>query len=167
MAQAIVDPAELRRFALNLKRFNVDVQTNLAALHSQLLALGDTWRDQEHEHFRQEFEQTMQVLEKFLETADLAAQVRRMIRDAKSASFLQGFAEQWLTLRKIELSSPDPKLFPDFNLALRQAMRGPTPVRKSSTWPSRSRPTGPSAMRVPSTPRALCRTWRPSCQPTR
>ena len=53
---------------------------------------------------------------------NLEAQVRRMIRDAKSASFLQGFAEQWLTLRKIELSSPDPKLFPDFNLALRQAM---------------------------------------------
>jgi mono/diheme cytochrome c family protein len=53
---------------------------------------------------------------------NLEAQVRRMIKDPKSASFLHGFAEQWLTLRKIELSSPDPKLFPDFNSALRQAM---------------------------------------------
>ena len=70
MAQAIVDPAELRRFAHNLKRFNGDVQTNLAALHGQLLALGDTWRDQEHERFVAEFEQTMAVLEKFLETGD-------------------------------------------------------------------------------------------------
>lgn len=53
---------------------------------------------------------------------NLEAQVRRMVKDPKSASFLHGFAEQWLTLRKIELSSPDPKLFPDFNSALRQAM---------------------------------------------
>ena len=70
MAQAIVDPAELRRFAQNLKRFNVDVQTNLAALHGQLLALGDTWRDQEHERFVAEFDQTIAVLEKFLGVAD-------------------------------------------------------------------------------------------------
>jgi uncharacterized protein YukE len=71
MAQAIVDPVELRRFAHNLKRFNNEVQTNLSALHGQLLALGDTWRDQEHDRFRQEFEQTVLVLEKFLETAEL------------------------------------------------------------------------------------------------
>ncbi len=70
MAQAIVDPAELRRFAQNLKRFNNEVHTNLAALHGQLLALGDTWRDQEHQFFIQEFEQTVAVLDKFLETAD-------------------------------------------------------------------------------------------------
>jgi uncharacterized protein YukE len=70
MAQAIVDPAELRRFAQNLKRFNNEVHTNLAALHGQLLALGDTWRDQEHMFFVQEFEQTVAVLDKFLDTAD-------------------------------------------------------------------------------------------------
>jgi len=69
MAQAIVDPAELRRFASSLKRFNTDTHANLAGLHGQLLALGDTWRDQEHERFVQEFEQTVAVLEKFLETA--------------------------------------------------------------------------------------------------
>lgn len=69
MAQAIVDPAELRRFAHNLKRFSGEVQTNLASLHGQLLALGDTWRDQEHAHFLQDFEQTVAVLEKFIDTA--------------------------------------------------------------------------------------------------
>jgi hypothetical protein len=46
------------------------VQANLAAMHGQLLALGDTWRDQEHEHFIQEFEQTVAMLERFLDTAD-------------------------------------------------------------------------------------------------
>lgn len=67
MAQAIVDPAELRRFATNLKRFNADMQVDLAGLHAQLLALGDTWRDQEHDKFREEFEQTLKTLEGFME----------------------------------------------------------------------------------------------------
>jgi hypothetical protein len=53
---------------------------------------------------------------------NLAGQVRRMVRDPRSASFLHGFAEQWLTLRKLELVSPDPKLFPSFDNALREAM---------------------------------------------
>jgi WXG100 family type VII secretion target len=67
MSQAIVDPSELRRFAANLKRFNAELQASLAGLHGQLVGLGDTWRDQEHDRFRQEFEQTMQALERFVE----------------------------------------------------------------------------------------------------
>jgi len=54
--------------------------------------------------------------------ASLQAQLDRMIADPKSASFLRGFAEQWLALRKIELSSPDPKLFPNFSSSLKDAM---------------------------------------------
>ncbi|HJZ56127.1 MAG TPA: WXG100 family type VII secretion target [Gemmataceae bacterium] len=69
MSQAIVDPGELRRFAANLKRFNADLQASLAGLHGQLVSLGDTWRDQEHDRFRQEFEQTMQALERFVEVS--------------------------------------------------------------------------------------------------
>jgi mono/diheme cytochrome c family protein len=53
---------------------------------------------------------------------NLEAQVRRMVKDPKSQSFLHGFAEQWLTLRKLELVSPDPKLFPTFTPSLRDAM---------------------------------------------
>jgi len=45
-----------------------------------------------------------------------------MLQDPKSRSSLHGFAEQWLTLRKLELSSPDPTLFPNFTPALREAM---------------------------------------------
>jgi uncharacterized protein YukE len=70
MSQAIVDPAELRRFASNLKRFNADLQAGLAGLHGQLVGLGDSWRDQEHDRFRQEFETTMQVMERFLEVTE-------------------------------------------------------------------------------------------------
>ena len=70
MPQAIADPQELRRFANNLKRFTGDLQAGLSSIHGQLNALGDTWRDQEHEKFREEFEQTMQVLSRFIRTAD-------------------------------------------------------------------------------------------------
>ncbi len=70
MPQAIADPQELRRFASNLKRFTGDLQAGLSALHGQLNGLGDTWRDQEHEKFREEFDQTMQVLARFIRIAD-------------------------------------------------------------------------------------------------
>jgi uncharacterized protein YukE len=70
MAQAIVNPEELRRFAQVLKRFNGDIRDAIAALQAQLSALGDTWRDQEHDRFRLEFEQTLQVVERFLEASD-------------------------------------------------------------------------------------------------
>src|SRR6188508_2562147 len=63
MSQAVVDPSEIRRFASSLKRFNADLQSALAGLHGQLVALGDTWRDQEHDRFRAEFEQTVHVVE--------------------------------------------------------------------------------------------------------
>jgi len=70
MSQAIVDPDELRRFATNLKRFNGELQHGLSSLHGQLVNLGDSWRDQEHVKFLQEFEQTMAVMERFIEAAN-------------------------------------------------------------------------------------------------
>jgi uncharacterized protein YukE len=71
MSQAVVDPAELRRFAHNLKRFSEDLQTSMAGLHGQMLTLGETWRDQEHAKFIQEFEQTVQMLDRFMEATNL------------------------------------------------------------------------------------------------
>jgi len=70
MAQAIVDPAEIRRFATQLKQFNEELRDRLTALRGQLAGLGDTWRDQEHERFVQEFDQTMHVLGAFVALAD-------------------------------------------------------------------------------------------------
>jgi WXG100 family type VII secretion target len=70
MAQAIVDPAELRRFAQSLKRFNGEVENQLTMLHAQLMGLGQTWRDQEQVRFVEEFEQTMHVLKHFTEAAN-------------------------------------------------------------------------------------------------
>ena len=70
MPQAIVDPSELRRFAQNLKRFNNDLQNQMAALHGQLSGLGQTWRDREADKFAEEFEQTMQAIGRFVEAAN-------------------------------------------------------------------------------------------------
>lgn len=67
MSQAIVDPAELRRFAHNLKNFASELQTSSSVLRSQLMSLGQSWRDQEHEKFAQEFEQTMVAINRFVE----------------------------------------------------------------------------------------------------
>ena len=53
---------------------------------------------------------------------NLEVQVRRMLRARQSESFFQSFSEQWLTLRKLDLASPDPDMFPTFNKDLRQSM---------------------------------------------
>jgi uncharacterized protein YukE len=69
MPQAIVDPAELRRFAHNLKQFTNDLQSRMSVLHGQMVNLGSTWRDQEHEKFSQEYMDTMQAIGRFVEAA--------------------------------------------------------------------------------------------------
>jgi hypothetical protein len=43
----------------------------MAVLHGQLVALGNTWRDKEHEKFAGEFEQTLLVVKRFMEAANL------------------------------------------------------------------------------------------------
>lgn len=70
MAQAIMDPEEVRRFASELKRFNTEMQARASALQSRFAALGDTWQDQEHEKFGEEFLATMKALKKFMEVSD-------------------------------------------------------------------------------------------------
>jgi len=59
MAQAIMDPEQVRRFAEDLKRFNSDLQDKMAALQARFSALSDTWQDQEHVKFSEEFKQAI------------------------------------------------------------------------------------------------------------
>ena len=70
MAQAIMDPEEVRRFAKELKRFNEDVQNKAGALQARFAALSSSWQDQEADKFAEEFVTTMKVLKKFMEVAD-------------------------------------------------------------------------------------------------
>ena len=70
MAQAVVDPEELRQFAQSLKKFNSALRDRATALANQLAALNSTWRDQEHRKFSEQFDANMKVLLRFTETSD-------------------------------------------------------------------------------------------------
>jgi hypothetical protein len=55
-------------------------------------------------------------------SANLDAQVKRMLKDQKSQALVENFALQWLQLRPLNNFSPDPKLFPQFDERVRSAM---------------------------------------------
>lgn len=67
MSQAIVDPEDLRRFAGMLRDFNGDLQSKLTVLAGQLNSLSQTWRDQEHQKFSEEFTQHLRMAARFVE----------------------------------------------------------------------------------------------------
>jgi uncharacterized protein YukE len=70
MAQAIMNPEDVRRFADELKRFNTDLQARMASLQARFQALGETWQDQEHHKFAEEFRATMRSLKQFVEASN-------------------------------------------------------------------------------------------------
>lgn len=65
-----MDPEEVRRFAQELKKFNSDLQNGMNSLQGRFAALSDTWQDQEHAKFADEFRQTMKALKKFIEISN-------------------------------------------------------------------------------------------------
>ena len=65
-----MDPEQVRRFADELKRFNTDLQDKLSSLQARFAALGDSWQDQEHAKFTEEFKQTVKALKKFVEISN-------------------------------------------------------------------------------------------------
>ena len=58
--------------------------------------------------------------------AVLERQVRRMLRDPRAEALATNFAAQWLYLRDVSAKTPSPRLFPDFDLALREAFERET-----------------------------------------
>ena len=68
-----MDPEQVRRFAEELKRFNIELQDRMASLQARFAALGDTWQDQEHAKYAEDFVQTMKALKKFIEISNQQA----------------------------------------------------------------------------------------------
>ena len=64
-----MNPEEVRRFAEELKRFNADLQNRMGSLQARFTALGDTWQDQEHNKFSEEFKTTLKALKHFMEVS--------------------------------------------------------------------------------------------------
>jgi len=56
----------------------------------------------------------------------LEQQARRMMADPRSKTLVTNFAGQWLYLRNLAAATPDPRLFPDFDDNVRQAMQQET-----------------------------------------
>jgi hypothetical protein len=52
----------------------------------------------------------------------LQAQVERMLADVKASEFTRNFVGQWLRLREIDFTSPDHRLYPEFDDILKKAM---------------------------------------------
>ena len=71
MAKAVADPAELRRFAQDLKRFNNDLQGSMLSLQARMGTLSQSWRDQEQAKFEEEFDATMKTLARFMKASEV------------------------------------------------------------------------------------------------
>ncbi|HET9468372.1 MAG TPA: DUF1592 domain-containing protein, partial [Vicinamibacterales bacterium] len=64
----------------------------------------------------------------------LDQQVRRMLRDPRAEALATNFAAQWLYLRDVDAKTPSPRLFPDFDLSLRQAFERETTLFLQSVF---------------------------------
>ena len=89
MAKAQVDPAELRRFAQDLVRFNNDLAQLLGGLNARMRGLEQTWRDQEQRKFTEAFEQTVKVLGSFMENSQQHVQFLN-----KKATLIEEYLKQ-------------------------------------------------------------------------
>jgi uncharacterized protein YukE len=67
MPQVYVDPAKLRSFAQQLKRFSTDMSSDINRLGSQLGRLREKWRDQEYDKFIRQFASAQNLLRRFVE----------------------------------------------------------------------------------------------------
>lgn len=63
---------------------------------------------------------------KLYQEAVLKQQVRRMLQDPRAEALTQNFALQWLNLRLLDTTSPDPKVFAGFDERLKADMRRET-----------------------------------------
>jgi hypothetical protein len=66
------------------------------------------------------------IQRKLGEPSELNKQVRRMLADSRSSALVTNFAEQWLYLRNLSSTTPDMRLFPDFDDNLRRSFRKET-----------------------------------------
>jgi uncharacterized protein YukE len=70
MAQAIVNPDEVLKFAKKLSRLSKETAGQTSVVHAAFHSLGSTWRDQEYQKFVPEFEAAIRAIKRFTEVAE-------------------------------------------------------------------------------------------------
>ncbi len=70
MAQAIVDPEQLRQFAGLLRRYNQQLRDSTATLTQAMGRLSESWRDQEHNKFAEEFDEQVKQVQRLVERSE-------------------------------------------------------------------------------------------------
>ena len=78
----------------------------------------------------------------------LHRQVQRMLADPRSDALVTNFAGQWLNLRNLALSRPDPDVFPEFDEALRQSFLEETNLFFASVLRENRQRTGPAGRQL-------------------
>jgi len=63
---------------------------------------------------------------KLSKSAVLRRQVNRMLDDPKATAFVESFSDTWLNLKEIDFTTPDSKLYPEFDHILKHSMLGET-----------------------------------------
>ena len=69
---------------------------------------------------------SLAIQNKLHEPVVLEQQTRRLLADPRTKALINNFAGQWLYLRNLAASTPDARLFPDFDDNVRQAMQRET-----------------------------------------
>ena len=70
MAQAIVNPDEIRKFINEMSRFKSELEQNRDRTNAKMRELGESWRDHEHQKFAGEFENFIRQMNPFLKNID-------------------------------------------------------------------------------------------------
>ncbi len=70
MAQAHVNPEELREFAQALKAFNQQANDLLVNMNARFNRLGQSWKDPQQQRFANEFAVTTRTLRQFIQISE-------------------------------------------------------------------------------------------------
>jgi uncharacterized protein YukE len=88
MAQAHVDPDELEQFAHSITVFVEGVDGAVAALNSSFSGVSDTWHDAQRNSFEEVYNELLQCLGRFKETA-LEQSQYLLIKAAQARDYLE------------------------------------------------------------------------------
>ena len=89
MSKAQADPAELRRFAQDLNRFNIELTGLFQGINGKLRALEQSWRDNEQRKFTEAFDQTAKGIGVFIDNSTQHVQMLN-----KKAALLEEYLKQ-------------------------------------------------------------------------